>query len=101
VMVLAISPEGFKSTPKGWLVEVRPADVPPLPPVATPQELPFASLNVHTYSVDGALPSQSQKETNTPLPQAAPGAESQDSGPVSQPVAAPIKNDQASSINVH
>jgi cytoskeletal protein RodZ len=101
VMVLAISPEGFKSTPKGWLVEVRPADVPPLPPVATPQELPFASLNVHTYSVDGALPSQSQKETNTPLPQAAPGAESQDSGPVSQPVAAPIKNDQASSINLH
>jgi hypothetical protein len=30
--VLALSPEGFKSSPKGWLVEVRPAEVPSPPP---------------------------------------------------------------------
>jgi hypothetical protein len=42
VTVLAISPEGFKSTPKGWLVEVRPAEVSPPPPVVAPQELESA-----------------------------------------------------------
>jgi len=31
VTVLALSPQGFKSTPKGWIVEVRPAEVPPPP----------------------------------------------------------------------
>jgi len=81
VTVLAISPQGFKSTPKGWIVEVRPADVPPPSP-------------------DGATPSPSQREMNTPWPQAAPGADSQESGTESQPVAAPLKNDQTSSTNI-
>jgi hypothetical protein len=30
--VVAVSPEGFKSTPKGWLIEVRPAGGPPAAP---------------------------------------------------------------------
>jgi hypothetical protein len=71
VTVLAISPEGFKSTPKGWLVEVRPAEVPPPPSIVAPQELPSASVSVPTASGEGALPSPSHTETPTPLPQAA------------------------------
>jgi len=68
VTVFALSPQGFKSTPKGWLVEVRPADVPPPPP-------------------EGATPAPGQNETNTPLAHAAAGANRRESGTVRPPVA--------------
>jgi hypothetical protein len=68
VTVFALSPQGFKSTPKGWLVEVRPAGTPPPPP-------------------EGATPPQSPQETNTPLAHAATGANRQESGTVREPVA--------------